>query len=95
MRLPVVRVLRRNRPMTCREVGRVLQRYLDGELDEHRSRLLAAHLEDCRRCGLEAATYQRIKSALAANQRPVPADALARLRQFGERLACGDDPRAG
>jgi hypothetical protein len=38
-----------NRPMTCGEVGELLQFYLDGELDEPRSTRLAAHLKDCRR----------------------------------------------
>lgn len=80
------------RPMTCGEVGEWLQHYLDGELDDHRSGRLAAHLEDCRRCGLEVDTYQRIKDSLAAQQPSVPADSLARLREFGSRIARGDEP---
>lgn len=80
------------RPMTCGEVGEWLQHYLDGELDDRRSERLAAHLEDCRRCGLEVDTYQRIKDSLAAHQPSVPADSLARLREFGARIARGDEP---
>jgi hypothetical protein len=53
---------------------------------------LAAHLEDCRRCGLEADTYERIKHSLADHQPSVPADSLARLREFGSRIARGDEP---
>jgi anti-sigma factor RsiW len=78
------------RPMTCGEVGKWLQHYLDRELDDSRSQRLAAHLEDCRRCGLEADTYHRIKDSLAAHQPTVPADSLARLREFGARIARGD-----
>jgi len=78
--------------MTCGEVGEWLQHYLDGELDDGRSERLAAHLEDCRRCGLEADTYERIKHALADHQLSVPADSLARLREFGARIARGDEP---
>ncbi|MBI4884641.1 MAG: zf-HC2 domain-containing protein [Actinobacteria bacterium] len=78
--------------MSCREVGKWVHYYLDGELDEGRSARLAAHLEDCRRCGLEADTYQRVKAALAGRHSAVPAESLARLREFGARIARGDEP---
>lgn len=82
----------RRRPMSCDEVGRWLQHHLDGELDERRSARLVAHLDDCRRCGLEAETYERIKLALAARQDPMPTASLDRLRDFGTRLARGEEP---
>jgi anti-sigma factor RsiW len=82
---------RRNRPMTCAEVGELLQEYLDDHLDEHRSRRLAEHLEDCLRCGLEADTYRSIKQTLAARQGDLPADSIDRLRQFGRGLMEGGD----
>ena len=47
-----------DRPMDCHEVGALLQHYLDDELDERRAAGIAAHLEDCRRCGLEAEAYE-------------------------------------
>lgn len=81
-----------HRPMQCDEVGKLLQHYLDGHLDERRGARLAAHLEDCRRCGLEASTYERIKESLAERRGSVPAESLARLREFGERIAKGDEP---
>jgi anti-sigma factor RsiW len=83
---------RRNRPMTCEEVGKLLQEYLDDQLDEARAGRLAAHLEECRRCGLEADTYRQIKHSLASSQGDLPADSLARLRDFGQRLARGEEP---
>ena len=79
------------RPMQCDEVGRLLQHYLDGDLDARRASRLAAHLEDCRRCGLEADTYERIKTSLAERRGSVPADSLARLREFGQRIARGEE----
>ena len=89
------RSTREKRPMGCMKVGRLLQRYLDGVLDEPRSLRLAAHLEDCRRCGLEAQTYERIKASLSANGHgPLPADAVARLTDFAQRLSRGEDPNA-
>lgn len=73
--------------LTCQEVGRVLQGYLDGELDGSDVPAVEAHLDACRRCGLEAASYLRIKAALA---QPMPEDvdpgAIDRLREFGRQL---------
>ncbi len=72
---------------SCLEVGRVLQSYLDGHVDELTARRVARHLELCRRCGLEAETYAEIKNALARRgQVEVDPGAVARLREFGARL---------
>ena len=77
--------------LNCKEVGQVLQAFLDGELDDADAPLVAAHLDDCRMCGLESASYDRIKAALA---QPMPEgadpEAIERLRAFGRDLA-GDD----
>lgn len=69
----------------CVRVARVLQSYLDGETDEVTARRVAAHLEDCRRCGLEATTYRQVKEALARREAP-DTEVVARLRDFGESL---------
>lgn len=73
------------RRLNCVQVGRVLQSYLDGETDEVTARRVAAHLEDCRRCGLEASVYREIHHALARRVEP-DTRAVARLRAFGESL---------
>ncbi|MEV6055825.1 anti-sigma factor [Streptomyces sp. NPDC052107] len=73
------------RRMNCMQVARVLQAYLDGETDEVTARRVAAHLEDCRRCGLQAETYQAIKSALSRRAEP-ETEAIERLRGFAEGL---------
>jgi anti-sigma factor RsiW len=69
----------------------VLQQYLDGELDAATAPLVEAHLELCRRCGLEAAIYSDVKHALAQRVDP-PEDSLVRLRAFATRIARGDVP---
>jgi predicted anti-sigma-YlaC factor YlaD len=81
-----------DRPLTCREVGRLLQRYLDGETDEHATAKVAEHLEDCRRCGLEASVYREIKASLARQATVLPETTLARLRRFGQQLATEGPP---
>jgi len=73
--------------LSCPEVGRLLQRFLDGELDDGNSiAALADHLEECRRCGLEADTYRAIKAVLADHRPDLEPESVERLREFGERL---------
>ncbi|MBS2963553.1 zf-HC2 domain-containing protein [Actinocrinis puniceicyclus] len=86
---------RRMREMReCMHVGPKLQAYLDGEVDDATVERVAAHLEYCRKCGLELAAYRAIKHALGQRQQPAD-DALARLRSFGEQLAAtGPEPPA-
>jgi anti-sigma factor RsiW len=73
---------------------RILQSYLDGHTDEMTARRVAGHLEECRRCGLDAATYREIKASLARRAAPPDRDAVERLRAFGVSLAesGGDAP---
>lgn len=71
---------------SCREVSRTLQAYLDGHVDEVTARRVARHLEACRRCGLEAEVYSRIKEALSRMDRDVSSLPVARLRDFARRL---------
>ena len=86
---------RRHKPMGCMEVARLLQHYLDGDLDQRRTTRLAAHIEDCRRCGMEADTYTQIKAALERRRHSdLPPDAIARLRAFGQSLVQGGPPDA-
>jgi len=75
----------------CRRVARVLQGYLDGEADTSTAALVSEHLEECRRCGLEASTYMAIKAVIAASDaaRPtsVDPDVVRRLDEFARRLS--------
>jgi anti-sigma factor RsiW len=79
--------------MKCMQVARRLQRYLDGDDDDLTARRIRRHLEDCRRCGMKAATYTEIKASLGRRSKDVPDDAVIRLRAFGERLV-REGPRA-
>lgn len=74
---------------SCRHVARVLQAYLDGEVDEVTARRVARHLEICQRCGLESATYTEIKRALSRQAEPLSAESVSRLQEFAARLKTG------
>ncbi len=84
MRLPWHR--RRGDGLDCREVARMLQPYLDGEIDQHTARQVSHHLDDCRRCGLEASTYRELKRRLSDMSRPVDPQVVERLRRFVDEL---------
>ncbi|MGM0385311.1 MAG: zf-HC2 domain-containing protein [Actinomycetota bacterium] len=71
----------------CRRVARVLQAWLDGEAEASASARVVEHLETCRACGLDAATYLAIRTSLAAGgTSPVDGHAVDRLRHFADRL---------
>jgi len=84
-----------DKPISCRQLGPVLQAYLDGEVDESDIDAIRAHLDACRDCGLEAETYEQLKNALSRQKPAVPADTLDRLRAFsetlGDRVAAEED----
>lgn len=87
------RLFRSRTQLSCHQVGRMIQSYLDGELDDDATHRVAAHLEDCRRCGMEADTYNALKSALRRGAPQLVGESVERLRAFGERLARGEiDP---
>ena len=74
----------------CRRVAKVLQSYLDGEVEPPTARAVAAHLEECRRCGLEASVYSTIRTAIAAGGAGitnVDQAAVASLTIFARDLA--------
>ena len=77
----------KSRSVNCRELGKVLQSYLDGDLEPDFADKISAHLENCRKCGLDLDTYQQIKDSLAAKLPEVDPEAISRLRQFGNELS--------
>ena len=74
-----------HRRMNCREVARVLQACLDGEADGATARRVAAHVEECRRCGRETAGYQEIKKTHDRQEGP-DETTIAPQRHFGTTL---------
>ncbi|MGH9166152.1 MAG: anti-sigma factor family protein [Acidimicrobiales bacterium] len=68
-------------------MARVLQEFLDHEVDDLTGGRVARHLELCRRCGMEAAVYTDIKASLARRGAPVDPEVVRHLRHFSEQLA--------
>lgn len=81
-----------DRGASCMEVMRVLQSYLDGQTDDVTTQRVARHLDACRRCGLEAATYREIRGVLSRRRGEPDPDTIARLRQFAEQVRSEPGP---
>lgn len=77
-----------NREMTsCHKALRLLQQALDGELDDRTMKRVSRHFEACRKCGLEAATYQAIKDAIKSRTHlAIDPAAIADLEHFARGL---------
>ena len=75
----------------CRQVRRVLQAYLDGEIGTGREELVAAHLESCSRCRIEADTLQQVIETLQAHRPDLDLAAYTRLRRTVDDLLDRDE----
>jgi anti-sigma factor RsiW len=71
--------------MSCRGVRRKISRYFDAELPLSESRLLEAHLAQCRACAAELAELRGIEALLRETAIPPPPPGLARslMRRAG------------
>ena len=83
----MMRILNKLRgAMSCGEVLKVIQAYIDGEIDADTARKVASHLEKCDRCQEEETIYEQIKVSLHRRRHDVDMDVLDQLMSFGERL---------
>lgn len=78
------------KPLNCRQVRKVINLFLDGELPATKHHLVAEHLEVCDMCGIEAAKVEAVIDGLRALRQPVNALVVARLDAFAARIAAGD-----
>lgn len=82
---------RREDRLSCREVERVLQAFLDGEIVSERAELVAAHLDSCPRCDVEADVLDRVIAAIRTLRPDLDLAAYSRLADEVGRLT--DDRR--
>ncbi len=73
----------------CAEVLDALHAYLDAEIDDAGLASIDAHLDACRRCGLEIDTYRRLKDAVRSTGNGLDPTVLTRLRRFAAELPRG------
>ena len=74
----------------CRQVHRTLQAFLDGEVDPLQGELVAAHLESCPRCGVEAEVLTLVIEALRRLRPDIDLAAYTRLVEAAEELTDHD-----
>ena len=72
--------------LACSDVLKVIQAYIDGEIDADTARKVATHLDRCHPCTEEEHIYGQIKTSLARRRHHVDMDVLEQLMSFGERL---------
>jgi len=85
----MIRMPRSKASMDCAAVEKVMQRFVDGELDAGRVERVDVHLATCDWCQHEADEFRALKAALARGTAK-PADAAARLRALGHELLRDD-----
>lgn len=71
----------------CKRIRRILQNYCDSELDDATTNRVAAHLEQCQRCGHEVSIYRAIKRSIKSGGNQINPQAVERLRNLAEQLA--------
>ena len=82
--------------LRCMRDGRMLERRLDGELDDAvAADRIARHLEECERCGLSARTLTAVKRSLRTGRADADRPALRRLDRFHRSLRDGPDDQPG
>jgi len=70
----------------CHRTRQVLQSWLDGELGKDDAARVAAHLQLCERCGIEADLYRQVKDTLASLRVPPDPTVVARLDRFVQAI---------
>jgi anti-sigma factor (TIGR02949 family) len=89
----MMRILNRLRgAVSCSDVLKVIQAYIDGEIDASTARKVASHLDTCHPCKEEEVIYERIKSSLHRRRHEVDMDVLEQLMSYGERLKIDPNP---
>ncbi len=68
----------------CRQVERVVQSFLDGELRPDDAEVVALHLRECDRCGLDAQVVREVIAVIRRQRPDLDPEPLARLAGFAD-----------
>lgn len=72
--------------MSCRKAMKVMQAYLDGEVEENVAKKVAKHLNACEDCDKESLVFKKIKASLANRPENVNQEILNSLSAFTQDL---------
>jgi mycothiol system anti-sigma-R factor len=79
----------------CDDLAERIERFLDGELDQHEARELDAHLDDCLPCTSERELRARIRSLVREGcAERAPAELVERVRASLAQSDPEEDTRA-
>jgi anti-sigma factor RsiW len=81
-----------NGRLPCMQVRRILQSFLDGEVEARRAEIVAAHLESCQRCGVEADVVRRVIAQIRRLRPDLDLAVYTRLVAAVEDLTETGDP---
>ncbi len=73
--------------MSCKKMMKVIQSYLDGEVDEKVARKVAKHLNACVDCDEESTVFKNIKKSLANKPEHISPEILSSLTEFTKNIA--------
>lgn len=76
----------------CHQVAEVLQAYLDGELGPEDAEAVAAHLEFCRFCGIEASKVSAVVAAIRRQRPDLDLELRERMTGFIDGLLSEGPP---
>lgn len=81
----------RRRSLSCRRVRRLMHGFLDGEIPADQAERVAAHLDACVDCGIEAEVLRDVVSAIGRQRPDLDPAAIARLQAHLDQVV-GDTP---
>jgi anti-sigma factor (TIGR02949 family) len=76
----------------CHQVAEVLESYLDGELGPQDAEAVAAHLEFCEFCGIQASKVQAVVAAIRRQRPDLDPELRERMAGFIDGLADDGPP---
>jgi len=83
----MMRMMMRPGGMSCRKALKLMQSYLDGEVEEKLALKVAKHLNACKDCDEESLVYKKIKASLANRPPHVSQDIIDSLTDFTQNLS--------
>ncbi len=79
----------RRHSLSCRRVRRLMHGFLDGEIPAEQAERVAAHLDECVACGIEAEVLRDVVRAIGRQRPDLDPAAIVRLQAHVDRVVGG------